>query len=58
MTGPYKILYNLKKLGFDDVSINNYLLTIEDDIWFNKLRKYIQKKINNNKNLSAKMFKK
>ncbi len=57
MTGPYKILYNLKKLGFDDVSINNYLLTIEDDIWFNKLRKYIQKKINNNKNLSAKMFK-
>ena len=57
MTGPYKILYNLKKLGFDDVSINNYLLAIEDDIWINKLRKYIQKKINNNKNLSAKMFK-
>ncbi len=57
MTGPYKILYNLKKLGFDDISINNYLMTIEDDIWFNKLRKYIQKKINNNKNLSAKMFK-
>lgn len=57
MVGPSKILYNLKKLGFDENDINSYLMTFEEDIWLNKIRKYMQRKINNNKNLSAKMIK-
>lgn len=50
--GPNKILYDLKKMKFKEDEINNYLLTIDNDIWINKIRKYIKKKIETNKSLS------
>lgn len=50
--GPNKILYDLKKMKFKEDEINNYLLTIVNDIWINKIRKYIKKKIETNKSLS------
>ncbi len=57
LIGPYKIKMELKKLGFKEDEINNYLDTIELDVWYDKIRKYIKKKININSNLSSKMLK-
>lgn len=50
--GPKKILYDLKKMKFKEDEINNYLLKVDNDIWINKIRKYIKKKIETNKSLS------
>lgn len=50
--GQNKILYDLKKMKFKEDEINNYLLTIDNDTWINKIRKYIKKKIETNKSLS------
>lgn len=50
--GPNKILYDLKKIKFKEDEINNYLLKVDNDIWINKIRKYIKKKIETNKSLS------
>lgn len=50
--GPNKILYDLKKMKFKEDEINNYLLKVDNDIWINKIRKYIKKKIETNKSLS------
>lgn len=57
MIGPNKIIFNLKKLGFKDDEINNYLNTFDANIWLNKINKYISKKINSNHNLSGLMLK-
>ena len=57
MTGPNKIMQNLKKLGFKENDINNYLMTFNNDIWQDKIRKYISKKISSNHNLSSQMLK-
>ena len=46
--GPNKIKDNLKKLGFEENEINNYLNSIDDEVWFLKLSKIIDKKINSN----------
>lgn len=50
--GQNKILYDLKKMKFKEDEINNYLLTIDNNTWINKIRKYIKKKIETNKSLS------
>ncbi len=50
--GPNKILYDLKKMKFKEDEINNCLLKVDNDIWINKIRKYIKKKIETNKSLS------
>ena len=57
LIGPYKIKMELKKLGFKEDEINNYLDTIELNVWYDKIRKYVKKKININSNLSSKMLK-
>lgn len=41
--GPYKILNNLIKLGFNEEEINTYL-DFDLDIWQTKINKYIDKK--------------
>ncbi len=56
LTGQNKIKYNLKKLGFKDIDIDNYLNTIEEEVWLNKIRKYIKKRIDTNHNLSGNML--
>ncbi len=53
LSGPNKILNDLKKLGFKEEDILNYLNTIDKDIWLNKINKYVLKKINSNHNLSG-----
>lgn len=53
LSGPNKILNDLKKLGFNSNDILNYLNTIDKDIWLNKINKYTLKKINSNHNLSG-----
>ncbi len=55
--GPSKILYDLKLLGFKDIDINNYLDTIDNNIWLDKINKYIKKSIDTNHKLSAYMLK-
>ena len=55
--GPNNIYYNLKKLGFKDDDIKNYLDTFASDIWQSKIKKYIDKKIKSNNNLSPIMLK-
>jgi regulatory protein len=53
IVGQNKILFDLKKAGFKKEDINNYLNTIDNAIWLNKIDKYIQKSIAINHNLSA-----
>lgn len=53
LSGPNKIKFNLKKLGFKEDEITNYLNTIDNEIWLNKINKYISKKVNSNHNLSG-----
>jgi len=53
MVGQNKIINDLKKLGLSIDLITNYLDNIENDIWLNKIRKYITKKINSNHNYSS-----
>ncbi len=53
MVGPNKIHYELKKLGFKDNDILNYLNTFENNVWLDKIKKIIQKRINSNHNLSS-----
>ncbi len=57
ITGPNKIIKDLKALGFKEEDINNYLNTIEEDIFLEKIKKYINKKINSNHELSSAMLK-
>lgn len=53
VVGPNKILFDLKKLGFKESDILDYLNTFDNDIWFDKINKVITKKINSNHNLSG-----
>jgi len=57
LIGPNKIIFDLKKLGFIDDEINNYLETLDNNIWINKIDKFINKKINSNHNLSGMLLK-
>lgn len=57
LIGPQKIIFNLKKLGFKEKDILEYLETFDDSIWLNKIDKYMTKKINTNHNLSSIMLK-
>ena len=57
LVGPNKILFELKKLGFKEVDILNYLDTFEKIVWEEKINKYIDKKIKANHNLSANVLK-
>ena len=55
--GPNKILFNLKKLGFKNEEILNYLNTFDNEIWLDKINKYVLKKVNSNHNLSGLLLK-
>lgn len=57
MTGPNKILFDLKKTGFKEDEILNYLNTFDNEIWLNKINKYVLKKVNSNHNLSGLILK-
>ena len=54
--GPYKIKKQLIELDFDEKDIDEYLNTIENSIWKNKLKKIVSKKKNIMKNKSYYMF--
>ncbi len=53
LVGPNKIVFELIKLGFKENEINNYLNNFSKDIWYDKINKYITKKISSNHNLSG-----
>ena len=55
--GKNKILYDLKKIGFKETDILNYLDTLDNEIFLNKIDKYVNKKINTNHNLSSLILK-
>lgn len=55
--GPKKIEANLKKLGLDNELIEEKLATISEDVWLEKIEKYIDKKIKTNHNSSSNMLK-
>lgn len=56
--GPFKIKNQLLNLNIDEAIIDDYLETIEDDVWLNKINKIIEKKIKTNKKLSNNYLKK
>lgn len=58
LIGQNKIRYELKKLNFNDTMINKYLDNFDSDIWLQKIRKIINKKIASNHNLSGMILKK
>lgn len=51
--GPHKIVSNLNALGISKEDSYLYLETIDDDIWKEKIKKLIAKKINSNNNYSV-----
>lgn len=54
--GPYKIKNELLELDFNESDIDEYLYTIKDEIWEEKLKKIINKKKNLMNNKSYYMF--
>ena len=56
LKGPDKIIRELKKLGFSEEDIFNYLI-VKDDVWRDKIKKIIDKKVKSNHNLSLYMLK-
>ena len=54
--GPYKIKRNLIELDFNEKEIDEYLYTIDEEIWKEKLRKIISKKKSIMKSKSYYMF--
>lgn len=50
--GPYYIRKELEKLSLDSDNIDEILNNIKEDIWIEKIKKIIAKKINTNRNLS------
>lgn len=54
--GPYKIKNTLLDLDFDEKDIDDYLYTIDREVWSNKLDKLINKKKSLMKNKSYFMF--
>lgn len=54
--GPFKIKRNLIELGLEENDINDYLDTIDNDVWESKLKKLIDKKSNSMKNKSLYMI--
>lgn len=55
--GPYKIKSNLINLGLSENLIDKYLFKIDNNIWEQKISKYINKTINLNKKYSKEMMK-
>lgn len=55
--GPFKIKRDLSDLGISIDVIENYLNTIDDEVWSNKLDKIIDKKVKSMKNKSLYMIK-
>lgn len=49
--GPYYIRKELEKLSLDSDNIDETLNNIKEDIWIEKIKKIIAKKINTNRNL-------
>ncbi len=56
LNGPKKIIFNLKKLGFKDEIINDYLSKIDEETWFSKIDILIKKRQNIYKNISYQKF--
>ncbi len=54
--GPFKIRSTLIDLEFDESDIDNYLYTIDDEVWKDKLNKIINKKKSLMKSKSYYMF--
>lgn len=55
--GPYKIKKSLLDLGIDENRINDYLDTIDNKIWEDKINKILDKRIKSLKNKSKYMIK-
>ena len=55
--GPYKIIKNLINLGINENLINGRLSTISDEVWNEKVDKYIDKKVRVNHKNSKNMLK-
>lgn len=55
--GPYKIIKNLINLGINENLINERLSTISDEVWNEKVDKYIDKKVRINHKNSKNMLK-
>ena len=56
LKGPKKITLELEKLGFNNSDINNYLDTFDNDIWKDKIKTIVNKKIKGNHKLSNNML--
>ncbi len=54
--GPFKIRRYLVESGIDDVIVDNYLSSISDDVWMDKLNKIVDKKKSLMKSKSYYMF--
>ena len=57
MMGPNEIKNNLIKLGFREDEVNDKLQDIKDDIWLDKIRRHVKKKINSNKSYGVNKLK-
>lgn len=58
LKGPNKIINELVNLGFNKEQVITYLNNYPDDLWQDRIKKIITKKINSNHNSSNEMLKK
>jgi regulatory protein len=54
LNGPFKIRYNLSKLGLNENDIESHLNIIEDTIWYARVKSIINKKLKTNQHSSRK----
>ena len=57
ISGPIKITNDLVKLGIAKNKVDDYLKTIDNNIWLEKINKYLNKKIKNNRKYSINKLK-
>ena len=57
ISGPIKITNDLVKLGIAKNKVDDYLKTIDNNIWLEKINKYLNKKIKSNRRYSINKLK-
>ncbi len=54
--GPFYIKSRLEKLNLDSILIDEVISNVDDEVWLEKVRKLVDKKINTNRKLSKERF--
>ncbi len=57
LNGPNKIKKDLVSLGYEEDEFKEEICNINDDVWFSKIEKIVNKKVKSNRNLGSNKLK-